>query len=719
MNTNVGKFNGEILAFWTVSRVYGRIQMYTSLFTGGVVKCGWSVLHCVVDATATAAAGCCCLCCDAALAAAGRVPGSHFVPTSNHNLRNSLKLKKVKDISTINDVTNMEKAILAEDLKQIEGKWPGSGQQNQINIPTVLEILEDEMGPMNMFVGNLSENIDELQLIATLSPYANVTSAFVIKKKFKDLKYGFVRVSTKDEVKKIMDLNKLGCYLPGKRLIFRPAHRYISPPGEEGFVRQPLPERDYDLSPFDPNKPSIHILVDDVLMKILEYLPLKERIHCEAVCRRWQALLYVMFGSTTHLNLRENYIIKNFCKISRTMLSKMLLLTGETIKSFSLYRTDDTLKITVFLMIAQLCPNLEYLDLSYVPDLYFLNAKALKHCKKLKYLSAEGCPDLKEIPFQGLISVLPSLEKLNVRQTQITGQGFNLLPKGLKELNISACFQVSNGSLRKVSKICENLEVLEMEHMDNMKAPKEFLKDFTVNCSSLRTLKLSVQSMQHDVSNYVKLFTKLTILHISAYRFELSNIADSVKNLEELHIEIKKEKTNAVDFGEFTQLKSLFVIGSPFQKQELMSIGKCRNLQNVNINYCGNADQETIKKIIKGCSEIKQVMCPKVVVDIGFIIDINEIMKKRSKQIQITVAKGSLASRELLETQYDTKKIDFEFVDQPKPFEGSDDDFSDDEDFYDSDGGHFGFNFMGYDSDDSLPDWMFYGEYADHWDQYL
>ena len=82
-------------------------------------------------------------------------------------------------------------------------------------------------------------------------------------------------------------------------------------PLKDGFIRQPLPGRDYDLGPRDPSKSSIHILVDDVMMKVLEYLPLKERIHCEIVGRRWQALLYLMFESTAHLYLTENFIDQN------------------------------------------------------------------------------------------------------------------------------------------------------------------------------------------------------------------------------------------------------------------------------------------------------------------------------------------------------------------------------------------------------------------------
>ena len=109
-------------------------------------------------------------------------------------------------------------------------------------------------------------------------------------------------------------------------------------PGEIGFVRKPLSDRVYDLSPLDPKKPCIHALVDDVLMKILNYLPLRKRFACEVVCRRWQRLLYVTLEATTHFNVDSSFIkenCSNCCIIC--LVSKLLLLKGITLKSLFIY----------------------------------------------------------------------------------------------------------------------------------------------------------------------------------------------------------------------------------------------------------------------------------------------------------------------------------------------------------------------------------------------
>ena len=56
-------------------------------------------------------------------------------------------------------------------------------------------------------------------------------------------------------------------------------------------------------------KPCIHVLVDDVLIEILKYLPLKKRIEGEVVCRRWQGLVYVLWLCIK--NVKYHYDIKN------------------------------------------------------------------------------------------------------------------------------------------------------------------------------------------------------------------------------------------------------------------------------------------------------------------------------------------------------------------------------------------------------------------------
>ncbi|CAL4073257.1 unnamed protein product [Meganyctiphanes norvegica] len=243
----------------------------------------------------------------------------------------------------------------------------------------------------------------------------------------------------------------------------------------------------------------------------------------------------------------------------------------------------------------------------------------LKIVKNLRIFSANKCLNLNDTSFKELITVLPGLEKIFIESTELTGDYFDLLPEGLKELNINSCLRVSTENLHKVCRACKNLEILEIEILD---IDKEFYEELGVNCTNLRSLKVFFPRSDVDVSKQIKSLSKLTKLTIFATTFELPNIADSVKNLEELHIHIRQETINMIDFSKFQQLKNVCLTFSPFRKQELMSLGKCRNLEHITIEGYYNTDQETIKKILKGCPKIKHVKCPKISIDIKFLDEI-------------------------------------------------------------------------------------------------
>ncbi|CAL4118017.1 unnamed protein product [Meganyctiphanes norvegica] len=409
------------------------------------------------------------------------------------------------------------------------------------------------------------------------------------KKKIKCKQYTIENILTKYDTN---SLHGTECYYTRKRpfitLVFRTPRRTITmeelkQPGEEGFIRQPLPDRDYDLSPLDSSKSSIHVLVDDVMIRILEHLPAKERILCEIVCRRWQAIVYGTFKRITHLNLDQFNPRKNglqeVCqfRLSLATVSKMLIFTGETLKYLSLASTNiiaGTAEVyyngkgeKLFSIIAKLSPNLEYLNLSNAPELDFDHLKALKDCINIKQFSAKNCARFNDDSVKELISVLPCLEKLYVDSSPIMGDCFNILPEELKELSINYC-PVSKENWHKLSKTCRKLEVLEIEGSFNY--DNAFLKELGVNCKKLINL-------------------------------------------------------------------------------------------NINQGIIRGYFQEGIEHIIKGCPDIKHIKCKYVQLDLKFVTNVNKIMKNRSEPIKISLNEGALTTGELLEANYDSEKIDFNF----------------------------------------------------------
>lgn len=79
---------------------------------------------------------------------------------------------------------------------------------------------------------------------------------------------------------RLLSLSDCDRYIQGQPVIIKVAKR-ICMPGEEGYVRRALSDRDYDLTSPNPSQASIHMLVDDVLYKIFSYLPIRNLVKCE------------------------------------------------------------------------------------------------------------------------------------------------------------------------------------------------------------------------------------------------------------------------------------------------------------------------------------------------------------------------------------------------------------------------------------------------------
>ena len=79
----------------------------------------------------------------------------------------------------------------------------------------------------------------------------------------------------------LLDLREADRYVHGRKLDIQLAKKKINLPGDDGYVRRPLPDREFDLSQRDPTQPSIHMLVDDVIFNIFSYLPIRNLVKCE------------------------------------------------------------------------------------------------------------------------------------------------------------------------------------------------------------------------------------------------------------------------------------------------------------------------------------------------------------------------------------------------------------------------------------------------------
>lgn len=295
-------------------------------------------------------------------------------------------------------------------------------------------IPEDFVDPCKVFVSNLRPRVTGSMLRKALSHYAAVEKVTIIKDKqtMKSKGYGFVKVKTEEDVAKLLGLRGGDRYVQGQEIVIKLARKKIKFPGNNSYVRRPLPDREFDLSQTDPSQPSIHMLVDDVILKIFSYLPIRNLVRCEGVCRRWQMLVHMHFSKMTTLEINESSL-EIAPPFTRPIISKLLILSGPNLRSLKVERIDFATQENILRIISQLCPVLEHLDVSRAYGINFLHISRLTTgCKCIKSFIAENCTDFDEKALHKLLVSYPQLERLNVSSTSVYGKNFHLLPATLK-----------------------------------------------------------------------------------------------------------------------------------------------------------------------------------------------------------------------------------------------------------------------------------------------
>ncbi|XP_042857388.1 F-box/LRR-repeat protein 7-like isoform X2 [Penaeus japonicus] len=502
-----------------------------------------------------------------------------------------------------------------------------------------------------------------------------------------------------------MNLKGSELYLYGLEMKIRPAWKKIRMPGDENYVRHTLSDRDFDLSPSNPDAPTIHVLVDDVLIHILEYLRLNEIVQCERVCRRWQMLIYGMFAKSS-LELSPGKL-NLFGPLTRSVVSKLLILSGSQLKDLRVKNVDYATRSNILKVVGQLCPELQCLDVSMVRGINFRRIKELTtKCTKLKSLVVAKCPDFDEKALSTVLESYPDLECLNVSCCPIYGRCFKRLPVALKELKMSYCQTVELVSQEEIGIRCPNLEVL---HMDHIMTSRSVLRGIGKSCSNMQDLTVTLY--EENALTELPDFSNLKSLRIECTGVDLTKLMESLPKLQNLTINAL-ECVDEPDFSKLRELKTVALHGLNLSLTSLGSLVNCPLLESVYLMSCrGDLSPETILRIIRGCPNLKSVRCPDLNLSVSFITSLDKIMASRTTKIEIGMRADTLTPKQLLEVQCDNRKIEFDIINN-FPLLGTsddeDDDDDDDESFF-SDGSFEDFWLYGYDSDHSLPDALLYG----------
>lgn len=376
-------------------------------------------------------------------------------------------------------------------------------------------------------------------------------------------------------------------------------------------------------------KSGINDLPDDLLMRILNYLPTAELCKSSGVCRKWHYLCWdpELWTCITIVNYQDS----NINRVLKNLLSKLAMRTQGyclTVQSVKL-NGCELLSDKALGLIAQFCidivqlevvgcccitskglqdiltkcQNLSSIDLtgcSCVNSIFGPMANGFSpgnHSSflQLRYLNLSDCVAFDDLGLRTVGLCCGLLENLYLRRcNRVTDVGIKHIANHclmLKELSVSDCYKVRDFSLKEVSKHMSGLKYLSVA-----KCP---VTDTGVKCIGKRCVKLKYLNVRgceavsdvgiiHVVQNCLKL-RSLDIGKCSITDSSLQTIAIHCPQLKKLSL---KGCAGITDAG----TKSV--------------AAQCCSLQYLNVQEC-NLDYETFAFIREHCRNcIIEHTCP-------------------------------------------------------------------------------------------------------------
>lgn len=515
------------------------------------------------------------------------------------------------------------------------------------------EIEEDLVDPCKVYVSNLRKRVTERMLHEALAHYAAVEKAVIIKDKHtrRSKGYGFVKVKSNEDVEKLLALRDCDCYVEGQPVVIRAARKKMRLSGYSGYMLRPLPDDDFDLASPDPAQPSIHMLVDDIMMKIYSHLPLKSLVMCEGVCRRWQTLLHWYLSKMTRLEISEESLGIS-PPFTKAIVSKLLTLCGPSLRSLKVQDVDFATRQNILQIVGQLCPHLEHLDVTKARGINFIHISRLAQgCKNIKGFVARNCIDFDEKALHHLLACYPQLEKLNVSGTAINGKNLSMLPTTLKELyfmgDVDEC--IINRKIVLIADKCPNIEVLDT----HCRMSKEDLEYLGKTCHNLA--KLALVMPESDFTDALSNLKKLKELRLVVAVVDLAQVFTSLPQLRVVHVTVGDITSEEVDFSILKELKSLSLSATQLSQASLQSLARCSHLEAIYLFKC-HPYGDFVLDLLKGCPKLKHVTCPYQQFSTSFVTKVDQIMKGRPGKVMIRVQGPKNL---MLSAQYDRSKIEF------------------------------------------------------------
>ncbi|XP_065893611.1 putative RNA-binding protein EEED8.10 isoform X2 [Dysidea avara] len=520
---------------------------------------------------------------------------------------------KRRDISRVkqrdNDVTKISGVV--------GGKSHYGSGDPQIPLKVVLE--------HRIFVGNISYKVTKADLMKFFSKYGDVVNVHIVKDHAKGWSkgYGFVTFSDADATKKALEAPEDELYLDHRALRISKAeesrkagfgalmavdrdHRQVQKQKNQHTVNCHKAENanhDNSSPEVKPKQSSkspkttrhkyskksskcclLSLLNNDVLMEIFSYLPVKDRIISERVCKHWRDTLQKLWLSTKHLSFDNSFsIFKSRQGLTDKVLESVVAKGSGELVSMDLSAVPHLLTEHALSVIGVYCPKVTTLDLSGVAVTMKSMQVLTDRCIQLKWLRLQKCHQVTEKCLWWILRKCAHLEHLDVAGNRsVTGQCFVIAPKTIKSVILSECRQLAAAGISKLAHHCPNLELLDITKCCNIN--DQAIQDVLQHCLKLKELHFPVQSTAVKSTGFAANSLKnLTILvtngHLMFNDEALVNITKNCPLLKELQC---ATCYNISDVG-------------------VASLTSCIQLSYLDISYCNNVTDKGLMQVIAIC----------------------------------------------------------------------------------------------------------------------
>ncbi|KAK0158410.1 hypothetical protein PV328_009416 [Microctonus aethiopoides] len=281
--------------------------------------------------------------------------------------------------------------------------------------------------------------------------------------------------------------------------------------------------------------PTINILDNDCLIKIFSYLPIKNRMRIERVCKRWQTVNQQAWSDIKELEIPEAInLLRPFpmkIETKERAVKKLLLRCGRFLNKLKFKTNARLYRLDIMSIIGEHCSNLQCLTLSLNNHSKF-DLKAL--CLNLHKLERLELSGLNQKNFQDAFLRRLSTNTMKELSLRIEERGYHLLTDCRIQITWAGATGIKN---------MKNLWKLELYGF-SFKADK--LKLIVWN-ESITHLSLENCSFEKCI-NLVANFRGLKYLNLSSVvavnNDFLIKLAENCTELEELNIEYCSDVTN-------------------------------------------------------------------------------------------------------------------------------------------------------------------------------